>query len=114
MQVFLYFQKSDRDPRTLRGIVRFLFNSDIPAFKLRIPDFIQIAILWCLDALHLVFASHAVYTYLVSNFANVAFTTVSLWSLVVSGKLVTLFGSAEISTVLLTRRKFLYRYVACS
>ena len=46
---------------------------------LRTPIFLRF-----LDALHLVLASHALYTYLITNFANINFITVSLWSLCVS------------------------------
>jgi len=63
VQVFLYFSKySKRDPVYLKTVVGTLY---------------------CLDWLHLIFATHAVYFYTISNFANAAILSTQAWSLVV-------------------------------
>ncbi|TDL20314.1 hypothetical protein BD410DRAFT_377452 [Rickenella mellea] len=49
VQTFIYFQRSSKDPKYMRGLVAFL---------------------WILDSLHMAFIGHTVYYYMVDNFLN--------------------------------------------
>ncbi|EKM53090.1 uncharacterized protein PHACADRAFT_210810 [Phanerochaete carnosa HHB-10118-sp] len=61
MQVYIYFHCSPRDSRLVKRTIFFL---------------------WILSSIYLVFASHAVYYYAVTNFMNPLAATKYSWSLV--------------------------------
>ena len=127
VQCFMYFNTySRRDPLYLKAIVCSVFALSIP---FRLADILSFryhsycmyrvwscrATVWAyaplfapfrriLDWMQLIFASHGVYTYTISNFANISFLTSAVWSIVVSTVL-TVSEDLKILMILFNRHR---------